>query len=109
MRVGHVWRVKPGRREDYLRMHATIWPELEALLRGAGVTSYTIYVWGDTVFSHMEVDDYDGLVERFAGDPVALRWEEQFADVLEYPNADPRSGWPERLVEVWDLDTRPPD
>ena len=28
-RVGHVWRIKPGRRDDYLRMHATIWPETE--------------------------------------------------------------------------------
>jgi L-rhamnose mutarotase len=106
MRIGHVWRVKDGRRDDYARMHATIWPELERLLRDAGVTSYTIYLWGDVVFSHMEVEDYARLVERFDGDPVAARWEEQFAHVLEYPNADPQSGWPERLVEVWDLDAR---
>ncbi len=103
MRVGHVWKVRPGRRADYLRMHASVWPELESLLRDVGVRSYTIYLWGDTVFSHMEVDDYDLLVERFGGDPVGERWEAQFADVLEYPNADPRTGWPETLVEVWDL------
>ena len=109
MRIGHVWRVRPGRRDDYVRMHATIWPELDSLLREAGVTSYTIYLWGDIVFSHMEVEDYERLIERFGGDPVGLRWEEQFAEVLEYPNADPRSGWPERLVEVWDLGTRPAD
>jgi L-rhamnose mutarotase len=101
--VGHVWKVKPGRRDDYLRLHATIWPELEHLLRDAGVRTYTIYLWKDTVFSHMEVDDYDLMVERFGRDPVGERWEEQFADVLEYPNADPRTGWPETLVEVWDL------
>jgi L-rhamnose mutarotase len=103
-RVGHVWRVKPGKAAEYARLHATIWPELYAILRDAGVTRYTIYAWGDLVFSHMEVEDYARLVERFNGDPVGQRWEELFADILEYPNADPETGWPERLSEVWHLE-----
>jgi len=41
---------------------------------------------------------YDGL-----GSVIAQRWEEEMADVLEYPNADPETGWPERLPEVWSL------
>ena len=102
-RVGHVWRVRPGRAEDYDRRHAEIWPELDALLREAGVTSYTIYRWGEIVFSHMEVEDYDALVQRFGSDPVAQRWEEEFSELLVYPDADPDTGWPERLREVWDL------
>ena len=103
-RVGHIWRVQPGKAEEYLRRHRTIWPELAALLRGAGVRSYTIYLCGDLVFSHMEVDDYARMVEVVSADPVAVRWEEQFADILVYPNADPESGWPERALEVWDLE-----
>jgi len=42
-RVGHIWRVRPGKLEEYARGHAEIWPELDALLREAGVTRYTIY------------------------------------------------------------------
>jgi L-rhamnose mutarotase len=103
-RIGHVWHVKPGRGPEYLRRHATIWPELATLLRSAGVRSYTIYLYGELVFSHMEVDDYAAMIERLAADPVAARWEEQFADVLEYPDADPETGWPARAVEVWRLD-----
>ena len=36
--IGHVWRVAPGRAEEYRRRHATVWPEVEraaARLRGA--------------------------------------------------------------------------
>ena len=33
---------------------------------------------------------------------------DNFAEILEYPNADPVSGWPERAVEVWDLQTDNP-
>lgn len=102
-RVGQVWRVRPGKAEEYDRRHATVWPELEALLREAGVESFVIYRWGDVVFGHMEVADYERLVERFNGDPVAERWETEFAELIEYPNADPDTGWPERLSEVWSL------
>ena len=104
-RIGHVWRVRPGKASEYLRRHRSIWPELAALLRDAGVHSYTIYLSGDLVFSHMKVDDYAHMVELVGHDPVAVRWEEQFADILEYPNADPGTGWPERATEVWDLET----
>jgi L-rhamnose mutarotase len=101
-RVGHVWRVKAGMAEEYARRHRAIWPELEQVLRDAGVTTYTIYLWGELVFSHLECDDFERLVERFNGDPVAQRWEEEFSDVIEYPSMDP-NGWPERLREVWSL------
>lgn len=101
--VGHVWRVKPGMADEYRRVHATVWPELEALLRGADVTSYVIYLWGEVLFSHMAVEDYERLVAAYDGDPVAERWEALLTDVLEYPNADPETGWPERLTHVWSL------
>jgi len=101
--IGHVWRVKPGQAERYAQRHATIWPELEQLLREAGVGRYSIYLWGEIVFSHMEVESYERLVERFNGDPIAQRWEAEFSDLLEYPNADPTTGWPELLSEVWTL------
>jgi L-rhamnose mutarotase len=102
-RVGHVWRVKPGRADDYRERHRSIWPELDALLRSAGVRSYTIYLHGDLVFSHMEVDDYRRMLEKVAADPVAIRWEEQFEDILEYRDVDMATGWPRPAVEVWNL------
>jgi L-rhamnose mutarotase len=43
------------------------------------------------------------MVERFNGDPVAQRWEEEVGERIEYPNADPDTGWPEMLEEVWSL------
>jgi L-rhamnose mutarotase len=31
-RIGHVWRAKPGKIDEYKRFHATIWPDLEQVL-----------------------------------------------------------------------------
>lgn len=102
-RIGHVWRAKPGKIDEYRRAHATIWPELEQMLHEAGITSYVIYAWHDILFSHMEVADYDAMVERFNGDPVAQRWEEHMSDLIEYIESDPETGWPRVLDEVWAL------
>jgi L-rhamnose mutarotase len=102
-RIGHVWRAKPGKIDEYKKVHATVWPELDRMLREAGITTYVIYAWNDILFSHMEVDDYDRMVERFNGDPVAQRWEESMSDLIEYPESEPGSGWPRVLDEVWSL------
>jgi L-rhamnose mutarotase len=101
--VGHVWRAKPGKIEEYKRFHATVWPELGKLLKDAGIRTYVIYAFDDILFSHMEVDDYDRMVERFNGDPVAQRWEEEVEELIEYPDADPETGWPRTLAKVWSL------
>ena len=104
MRVGHVWRAKPGKIEEYRRVHATVWPELEQLFRDAGVTEYVIYAWGDILFSHMEVADYDAMVAIFNKAEVAERWEtEAMGDLIEYPEGDEETGWPRMLDEVWSL------
>jgi L-rhamnose mutarotase len=102
-RIGHVWRVKPGMAQEYDRRHVEIWPELRAVFHALGVRSYEIYRWGEILFSHMDVEDYDRLVAGCEGNAVMDRWEEHMADLIEYPNADPRSGWPERLQHVWSL------
>lgn len=104
--VGHVWRAKPGKIDEYRRVHATVWPELEQLFRDTGVTKYVIYAWGDVLFSHMEVEDYDELMARFGRSEIAQRWEvELMADLIEYPDGDPETGWPLVLDEVWALET----
>ena len=90
------------------RRHAEVWPELEALFRALGVKRWVIYRWGEIVFSHMDVADYERLVALYNDDPIAKRWETEFSSLLEYPNADPETGWPERLRLVWNLGKEPP-
>jgi L-rhamnose mutarotase len=107
-RHGFVWRVRPGRGDEYLQRHATIWPELADRLRDAGLANFTIYLHGELVFGHLEAPDFAAVAEQLRHDPVSIAWEEEMADLLEYPNADEETGWPERLTLVWDLATHNP-
>lgn len=102
-RVGLVFRVRPGKADEYARRHKEIWPELRELFHDAGVREFSIFLWGEVVFCYLRAEEFARVVERHIDNPIAARWEEEFADIVEYPSADPETGWPERLREVWSL------
>jgi len=47
-------RLRPERREEYLELHAHVWPEVEAMIAAANIRNYTIFLHGDTLFSYYE-------------------------------------------------------
>jgi len=102
-RVAQVFTLKEGKKADYIKNHQIVWPELEQLFRDAGVTRYSIYVWNDILFSYMEVEDYESMVDKFNDNELAQKWENEFEDLIEYPEVDPGNGWPVALQEVWNL------
>jgi L-rhamnose mutarotase len=41
-------KLKPGKKEEYRRRHAEIWPELVKLLHDNGVSDYSIFLDEET-------------------------------------------------------------
>lgn len=101
--IGQLYRVKPGMAEEYARRHAETPEALNALLRDGGVRRFAIYLSGEDVFAHVDVDDYPALVARYNRDPVALAWEKEMEALIEYPDVDADTGWPTPLRLVWAL------
>lgn len=44
MRVAFKMKLFPGQAEEYKRRHNEIWPDLKALLKGAGIEDYSIFL-----------------------------------------------------------------
>ena len=67
--------VHPGQHEEYERRHSPIWPELEAVLRDHGVTTYSIYLDDRTndLFACVEFED-ESRWEAVARTDVCQRW-----------------------------------
>lgn len=105
--IGQSWRVRPGKRADYIRRHAQVWPDLEEKFRKWGVADYAIYISGDLVFSHLSVQDYGKFVAEYNADELAQSWEEEFQALVEYTEADAATRWPVPLTHVWSLPERP--
>ena len=100
MRLSHYFRVSDP--AEYAKRHATVWPEIEELLRRCGFGRYDIYLWGDVVISFIEVDDYAAAAERYNASAIGARWEENFADLITIDETD-EHGWAKPFDHVWSL------
>ena len=105
-RVGSVIRLRPDKREEYLRLHAAVWPQVEATIKDCNLANYTIFLQGDLLFGYYEYqgDDLAADLARIAADETTRRWwtltdpcQERLLD------AAPGQQW-SAAVEVWHLD-----
>ena len=79
-----VLKMRPGMAEEYEKRHDELWPEMKALLLGAGILHYEIYLEAETnfLFGHI-VRRKDHTMATIADDPVNKRWQQFMRDVLE--------------------------
>lgn len=97
-------KLKPGFEEEYKRRHDEIWPELQEVLREAGIRTYSIFLDEDslTLFAiQIREDQHDE--EAVASHPVTQKWWDYMAPLME-TNAD-QSPATTSLREVFRLET----
>jgi L-rhamnose mutarotase len=102
-RIGFVMKVQPGRHEEYVRRHASVWPDMLEALRAAGARNYSIFLLGDDLFGYLEVEDFARFRESMAKNAVNDRWQAEMAGLID-PLTDPATGFHRRLEEVFHLD-----
>jgi len=97
-------KIKQGKKEEYIKRHNEIWPELVDLLKSAGICNYTIWADGNTLFGYYECEkglDYAARVQ--AESPIVDKWNEYMKDVMDM-TLDPVTGAQPLLVKVFTLD-----
>lgn len=97
-------RIKPGCKEEYIRRHDEIWPEMVELLKAAGICNYTIFANGNELFGYYECEKGIAFAESTqAGSPIVDRWNEYMDDILEL-EMDPETGAHPKMDQVFRLD-----
>jgi L-rhamnose mutarotase len=83
-KVAFKMKLKAGCKEEYIRRHDAIWPELKSLLSENGVKDYTIYLDEETL-SLFSVQYQDGAVssQDLGSNPIVHRWWKYMADIME--------------------------
>lgn len=94
--------VRPGYEDEYRKRHAEIWPEMETALKAAGITSYSIFRHGLTLFGYFETDDLGATIAALRESEVNRRWAEYMAPIMDI-QADPATGFPYLLPKQWTL------
>ena len=77
-------KLHPGMEGEYRRRHDDIWPELETLLREAGVSDYSIHLDPEThiLFGVLTRTPEHHMAE-LPDHPVMKRWWAHMADIME--------------------------
>lgn len=93
-----VWRatVREGMKEEYIRRHDEIWPEMVQTLKEAGVCNYTIWMDGNELFGYYECEKGAQYALAFqAQSEVVRRWDKSMDPIMEKSASEP--------VKVFDL------
>jgi L-rhamnose mutarotase len=83
-RFAFTMKLKPGMKEEYRKRHNEIWPELIELLRGAGVSDYSIFLDEETntLFAVQNVSGESGS-QDLGKEPIVQKWWDYMADIME--------------------------
>jgi L-rhamnose mutarotase len=76
-----IMTLKPGAEAEYQRRHDAIWPELRDAILASGITSFSIYRHGLTLFAYQERDPSVTAPNEPA--PVMWRWWREMAPLME--------------------------
>lgn len=105
-RFGSVIGVRPEHRDEYLALHADVWPQVEAMLTKSNIRNYTIFVHGDLLFGYYEYvgDDYGADMARIAADAETRRWWALTDPCQERLPGTPEGSQWTTMSQVWHLE-----
>jgi L-rhamnose mutarotase len=100
--VAFAYRFKPGKKEEYFKAHASLWPSQHEALKRSGVKRMVVFCRGETLFLFADVENREKYLQISATDPDYLRWGEYMATMLDQPFDENEPGIFALLEEKWD-------
>ena len=100
-RMGRRARIREGCAKEYELWHRRVWPEVLQALGEAGIRCYSIFRWGNELFSYYEVENLEAATRLLGENAACRRWQEALAPLMEA--RDPLAPWVE-MEEVFFLE-----
>ena len=96
-------KLKPGFKEEYIRRHNSIWPELKTLHIEYGIRDYTIFLDNETnTLFAVQKQEGEKSSQDLGKNPVVQKWWAYMAELMDTnPDLSPVSI---SLEEVFHLD-----
>ncbi len=75
-RYGQVIRLQPGVKDEYVRYHANVWPEVLSMIHDCNIRNYSIFLKDDTLYAYFEYigENFEGDMAKMAADPKTQEW-----------------------------------
>lgn len=83
-RFGFKMKLFPGFKEEYIRRHSEIWPELVRLLKNEGIGNYSIFYDEETniLFAYQEQTG-ESSSQDLGTIEIVKKWWKYMADIME--------------------------
>jgi L-rhamnose mutarotase len=95
------YRVRPEKKDEYIKAHDEFWPELTRGFKNAGVREMSVFIRGYHLFLYGLVDDLEVFNRYMKTDPDYQRWNEWMCQLLEAPYDDQEPSPFASLDEIW--------
>lgn len=103
-RLAQTIRLRPERREEYLKLHSAVRPAVEAAMWAANIRNFSIFLREDTLFGYLEYhgEDFEADMARLEADPQTQEWW-KLTDPCQQPWSDSDRQW-SVMDEIWHQD-----
>lgn len=87
MRLAFKMHLNEGHKEEYVKRHNELWPELQQLLKDAGVSEYSIFLdeSTNTLFAFQKVSG-EGGSQDLGQTAIVQKWWAYMADIMKTNN-----------------------
>ena len=105
-RFGMVIKVRPGKLDEYKRLHAAVWPDVLKMIEACNIRNYSIYLKDGFLFSYFEYtgDDFEADMARMAADETTQKWWEHCKPCQEPLTSRGEGEWWADMEEVFHCD-----
>lgn len=102
-RIATISKLKPGTAQAYIDLHANVWPGVVEAGHNANMQNFSIYRFGDYLFSYYEYtgEDFQADMAKKAALQVSQDWQKATGEYRELMDGENRFI---ELEEIWHED-----
>ena len=105
-RYGSVIKLKPEKLDEYIALHANVWPEVLRMIKECHIRNYSIYYKDGFLFGYYEYlgEDYEADMKKMADDKNTQAWW-KLTDPCQEPLESAKPGeWWASMEEFFHVD-----
>jgi L-rhamnose mutarotase len=105
-RMGQVIKIKPEKMEQYVELHANVWPDVLKKITECNIRNYSIFLRDNYLFAYFEYvgDNYQEDMEKMAADPKTQEWWSVCKPCQQPIDSADQNEWWADMQEVFHLD-----
>lgn len=105
-RYGLILKLRPDKKEEYIKLHKDVWPEVLSAIKEANISNNTAFIGGDLLIMYLEYSGTDFISDwkKYGENEYVKKWFEKMGTLLlPFENPMPPTAWT-IMEEVFHLD-----